>query len=89
MKALTKVLVLGGITAAASAVTVAIRRKLRAGAHETGAGPSAGSMFVGAVDEVELSGPLGVGQNSDGFDPEEVPSEHSEINELRNKMPFG
>jgi hypothetical protein len=89
MKVLTKVLVLGGITAAASAATVAIRRKLRAGAHEASAGPSAGSMFVGAVDEVELSGPFDATKNPDGFDPEEVPSEHSEINELRNKMPFG
>jgi hypothetical protein len=85
MKVLTKVLVLGGTAAAATVATLAIRRKMRAGAHEA----SAGSMFVGAVDEVELSGPLGAGKNADGFDPEEVPSEHSEINELRNKMPFG
>ena len=85
MKLLTKVLVLGSTAAAATTAIVAIRRKLRAGAHEA----SAGSMFVGAVDEVELSGPLGTGRNPDAFDPEEVPSEHSEINELRNKMPFG
>jgi hypothetical protein len=85
MKVLTKVLAIGGVAAAASAVTVAIRRKLRANAHER----SAGSMFVGAVDEVELSGPADSAKNPDGFDPEEVPSEHSEINELRNKMPFG
>jgi hypothetical protein len=85
MKVVTKVLVLGGVAAAASAVIVAIRRKPRAGAHER----SAGAMFVGAVDEVELSGPLGAGKNPDAYDPEEIPSEHPEINELRNKMPFG
>lgn len=68
---------------------VAIRQALRAGAHATRSDQSAGAMFVGAVDEVELSGPLAVGGNPDAFDPEEVPSEHSEINELRRKMPFG
>ena len=47
--------------------------------------PAAGSMFVGAVDEVELGRQLG----PEGFDPEEVPSEHPEINELRKEMPFG
>jgi hypothetical protein len=85
MKVLTKVLVLGGVAAAGSAAIVAFRRRARAGAHEAGAG----AMFVGAVDEVELSGPLGVGKNPDAYDPEEIPSEHPEINELRNKMPFG
>jgi hypothetical protein len=50
---------------------------------------SAGMMFVGAIDEVELSGPLGTGASPEGFDPEEVPSEHQEINDLRRKMPLG
>jgi hypothetical protein len=88
MKVLTKVLVIGGAVAAGAVAIVAIRHSLRAGAHGV-TSTSAGAMFVGAVDEVELSGPLVAGGNPDLFDPEEVPSEHSEINELRNKMPFG
>lgn len=89
MKVLSKVLVIGGAAAAGTAAIVAIRQKLRAGARDTRSGKGAGAMFVGAVDEVELSGPLTAGGNPDAFDPEEVPSEHPEINELRRKMPFG
>lgn len=92
MKVLPKVLLIGGAVAAGGAAIVAIRHALRAGAHGglgTRSRTSAGAMFVGAVDEVELSGPLNAGGNPDAFDPEEVPSEHSEINELRRKMPFG
>lgn len=64
-----------------------LRGRRRVSAHET-----AGSMFVGAVDEVEISGGLARPRYDtvpESFDPEEVPSEHSEINDLRNKMPFG
>lgn len=54
---------------------------------------SAGAMSVGAVDEVELGAgiarPMRGDVEPEAFDPEEVPSEHPEINELRNKMPFG
>lgn len=54
---------------------------------------SAGAMSVGVVDEVELGAgiarPTRGDLEPDAFDPEEVPSEHPEINELRNKMPFG
>ena len=85
MQVLPKVLVLASAAAVSAAVIVTVRRKLRAGAHDE----SAGVMSVGAIDEVELSGPMTAGGNPDGFDPEEVPSEHPEINELRNKMPFG
>ena len=84
MKLLGKALVIAGAAAVGTAVFVYVRRTARS--HSTG--KAAGSMFVGAVDEVELSGPM----RSDhplGSDPEEVPSEHSEINELREKMPFG
>lgn len=49
----------------------------------------AGSMFVGAIDEVELSGPLRSGADPIALDPEDVASEHEEINALRMKMPFG
>jgi hypothetical protein len=97
MKALTKLLVLGGATAAAVAGIVAYRRKARAGAqvsHGPAAGTTAaGTMFVGALDEVELAGglarPMRANVDPESFDPEEVPSEHPEINELRDKMPFG
>lgn len=89
MKVVLKVLVIGGAVAVGTAAIVAIRRALRAGARGTRSQESAGAMFVGAVDEVELSGPLTAGRNPDAFDPEEVPSEHPEINELRGKMPFG
>jgi hypothetical protein len=85
MKLLTKVLVLAGAAAAGTGAIVALRRKVRVGAHDE----SAGAMFVGAVDEVELSGPMNIAENPESFDPQEVPSEHPEINELRNKMPFG
>lgn len=54
---------------------------------------SAGAMSVGAVDEVELGAgiarPMRGDLEPETYDPEEVPSEHPEINELRNKMPFG
>jgi hypothetical protein len=57
-----------------------------------GAG-GAGAMSVGAVEEVELGAgiarPMRGESEPDSFDPEEVPSEHPEINELRTKMPFG
>ena len=92
MKALTKVLVLGGTAAAIAAGIVAYRRKARAGAQVEHA-PPAGTMSVGVLDEVELAGglarPMRANVDPESFDPEEVPSEHSEINELRNKMPFG
>jgi hypothetical protein len=91
MKALTKVLVLGGAATFAAAGIVAIvayRRKARAGARAT-----AGSMTVGPLDEVELAAglarPTRGNVDPESFDPEEVPSEYAEINELRNKMPFG
>lgn len=78
----------GGSLAAAAVGTAAIarwRRVRRARPHVGGAG----SMFVGAVEEVELSGPLGATSELEAFDPEDVPSEHQEINELRRKMPMG
>lgn len=82
MKVVGKVL---GILAAAGAIIAGAAyawRTLRARKPKREA---AGVMFVGAVDEVEL-GSVDV---IDGFDPAEVPSEHSEINELRTKMPLG
>ncbi len=92
MKALTKVLALGGAAtavAAGVAAIVAYRRKARAGAH----GEAAGSMTVGPLDEVELAAglarPMRANVDPEGFDPEEVPSEYAEINDLRTKMPFG
>jgi hypothetical protein len=57
-----------------------------------GTGHAAGSMSVGAIDELAISARFGSassGAGPEGFDPEEVPSAHSEVNELRNKMPFG
>lgn len=84
MKLLGKVLVISGVAVAGAAIAVYVVRSLRARATE-----SAGSMFVGAIDEVELSGPMRAGQDPLGSEPEVVPSEHPEINELRNKMPFG
>jgi hypothetical protein len=53
---------------------------------------TAGAMFVGAVDEVELGSGVATAR-ADGsgefYDPEEIPSEHYETNELRGRMPFG
>ena len=90
MKALTKVLALGGAATAVAAGIVAYRRKARAGAH---AATAAGSMSVAPLDEVEISAGLARSTrpnvDPESFDPEEVPSEYAEINELRNKMPFG
>jgi hypothetical protein len=57
--------------------------------HDGDAMTPGGTMFVGAVDEVELSGGFGSGDEPLAYDPEEVPSEHDEINQLRMKMPFG
>ena len=101
MKALTKVLVLGGgaiafaagIVAAASARgMVALRRTTGASAQDAHS-TTAGTMSVGPLDEVELGAglarPTRPNVEPEGFDPEEVPSEYAEINELRNKMPFG
>jgi hypothetical protein len=80
-----KILIAGGVVlgvaGAVAAVVLARRRK-----HpEVG-----GSMSVGAVDEVELGGlerSVHSEVESISFDPERVPSEHSEINDLREKMP--
>jgi hypothetical protein len=78
------VFVVGSLVASAIGAAVLARRR-RAKPHPS----AAGSMFVGAVEEVELSGPLAAGVNPEGFDPDEVPSEHQEINDLRGKMPMG
>lgn len=86
MKLLSKVLVIAGAAAAVGAAVFAyVRRPRRA----RSTGTAAGSMFVGAVDEVELSGPMRSDRDPMAHEPEEVASEHSEINELRGKMPFG
>lgn len=85
MKLAGKLLVISGAAAVGTALFVYVRRAARArGTHSV-----AGSMFVGAVDELELSGPMRSDQDPMTFEPEEVASEHSEINELREKMPFG
>jgi hypothetical protein len=92
MKDLSKVLLVGaGVVAggAAVAATVILVRRRRTSVP----GTAAGAMSMGAVDEVQLA--AGIARPMRGnveplsFDPEEVPSEHSEINELRDKMPFG
>jgi hypothetical protein len=95
MKALTKILALGGTATAVAAGIVAIvtsRRKARAGARPAHA-TAAGAMTVGPLDEVELAAglarPMRGNVDPESFDPEEVPSEYAEINELRSKMPFG
>jgi hypothetical protein len=85
MKLVGKVLVIAGAAAVGTAVFACVRRAARARTTAT----VAGSMFVGAVDEVELSGLMRPDQDPAAFEPEEVPSEHPEINELREKMPFG
>lgn len=96
MKAFGKVLI--GIAAAGAGTALAVAGAQmfarRAQRPASAAGTSvAGSMSVGAVDEVELGGgiarPMRGDLEPDLYDPEEVPSEHPEINELRNKMPFG
>lgn len=91
MKALTKLLALGGAATAVAAGIVAYRRKARAGAQAAHA-TTAGSMTVGPLDEVELAAglarPMRPNVDPESFDPEEVPSEYAEINELRTKMPF-
>ncbi len=83
MKLLGKVLVIAAAGAVGTAVFAYVRRTVRA------RGTAAGSMSVGAIDEVELSGPMQADQDIEAFERADVPSEHSEINELRKKMPFG
>ncbi len=83
MKVLGKVLVIAAAGAVGTAVFAYVRRTVRA------RGTAVGSMSVGAVDEVELSGPMQPDQDLQAFEPVEVPSEHAEINDLRSKMPFG
>lgn len=95
MKLVSKVLVGVGATAVAGlgvlGITRLVRARRQASAPETV--HAAGVMNVGAVDEVEIS--AGIARqtrgdmNPESFDPEEVPSEHAEINDLRGKMPLG
>lgn len=81
----------GAVTAGTSAAIMARLARARRGPGADG--PVAGSMFVGAVSEVELGAgiarPMRPQQSPEVPDPEEVPSEHPEINELREQMPFG
>ena len=83
MKLVGKLFVISGVAGAAAAVATYLARTLRADRT------TAGSMNVGAVDEVELSGPMRIDQDPSSHEPEGIPSEHSEINDLRRKMPFG
>lgn len=88
---LSNLLVGCGAAALAGGSAALLVRYLR-GRRQVSARETAGSMFVGAVDEVEISGGLArprYDTPAESYDPEEVPSEHAEINELRNKMPFG
>jgi hypothetical protein len=85
MRTLSRAFLAGSVVASAIGAATLARRRRRKQPHPS----AAGSMFVGAVEEVELSGPLVSGMNPEGFDPEEVPSEHQEINDLRRKMPMG
>jgi hypothetical protein len=92
MKDLSKVLAIGAgvaVVGAAVAATVILVRRRRTSVP----GTAAGTMSTGAVDEVQLAAgiarPMRGNLDPESFDPEEVPSEHPEINELREKMPFG
>ena len=81
MKTLIAAGVVLGVVGTIAAVVVARRRRH----HEV-----AGSMSVGAVEEVELGGlerSVHDEVENMSFDPERVPSEHTEINDLREKMP--
>lgn len=95
MKVVSKVLVIGSMIVVGGGILAAKRLipGLRARKRPPAPRETAGSMFVGAVDEVELSAglarPMRPGVDLEGFDPEEVPSEHAEINDLRTKMPLG
>jgi hypothetical protein len=83
-----KSLIAGGVILAALGTVAALILVRRRRHFEV-----AGSMSVGAVDEVELSGGLGRSLRADAepaqFDPEEVPSEHAEINDLRRESLHG
>lgn len=95
MKRVSKVLI--GITATGLAGLGVFSGIRRLRAWRKASAPeivhAAGVMNVGAVDEVELS--AGIARqtrgdmNPESYDPEEVPSEHAEINDLRGKMPLG
>ncbi len=89
MTVLSKVLAAGALVVTGIAGAIVVRRH-RIGRRSVGGRSTAvaGSMFVGAVDEVEL-GRVGAGENPESFDSEEIPSEHQEMNDLRGKMPFG
>lgn len=82
MSALKKLLIVTGIGALVGGVVSVLARKRTRGERA----PIGGSMSVGAVDEVELAGPMG--SDPDVFDVEKVPSEHVEINDLRDKGVF-